>query len=47
MQEGDRRLRRRLLAIQKLHLADKREVLQVLDPSIERGQLEREAESRT
>ncbi len=46
-QEGDSRLRRRLLAIEKLDVADKRQVLQLLDAFIERGQLKRKAESRT
>jgi transcriptional regulator with XRE-family HTH domain len=45
-QEGDSRLRRRLLAIEKLDLAEKRQVLQVIDAFIERGQLRRKAESR-
>jgi transcriptional regulator with XRE-family HTH domain len=46
-QEGDSRLRRRLLAIEKLDVAEKRQVLQLLDAFIERGQLKRKAESRT
>ncbi len=46
-QEGDSRLRRRLLAIEKLDAADKRQVLQLIDAFIERGQLKRKAESRT
>jgi transcriptional regulator with XRE-family HTH domain len=45
-QQGDSRLRRRLLAIEKLDVADKRQVLQVIDAFIERGQLKRKAESR-
>jgi transcriptional regulator with XRE-family HTH domain len=45
-QDGDSRLRRRLLAIEKLDVADKRQVLQLLDAFIERGQLKRKAESR-
>ena len=45
-QEGDSRLRRRLLAIEKLGVADKRQVLQVIAALIERGQLKRKAESR-
>lgn len=45
-QEGDSRLRRRLLAIEKLDGAEKRQVLQVIDAFIERGQLKRKAESR-
>ena len=46
-QEGDSRLRRRLLAIEKLGVTEKRQVLQVIDAFIERGQLKRKAESRT
>jgi len=46
-QEGDSRLRRRLLAIEKLGVAEKRQVLQLLDAFIERGQLKRKVESRT
>ena len=46
-QDGDSRLRRRLLAIEKLDVAEKRQVLQLLDAFIERGQLRRKAESRT
>ena len=46
-QEGDSRLRRRLLAIEKLDLAEKRQVLQVLDAFIERGQLKRKMESHS
>lgn len=45
-QEGDSRLRRRLLAIEKLDVAEKRQVLQVIDAFIERGQLKRKAENR-
>jgi transcriptional regulator with XRE-family HTH domain len=45
-QDGDSRLRRRLLAIEKLDVAEKRQVLQVIDAFIERGQLKRKAESR-
>ena len=45
-QEGDSRLRRRLLAIDKLDVTDKRQVLQVIDAFIDRGQLKRKAESR-
>jgi transcriptional regulator with XRE-family HTH domain len=45
-QEGDSRLRRRLLAIEKLDVSEKRQVLQVIDAFIERGQLKRKAESR-
>jgi transcriptional regulator with XRE-family HTH domain len=46
-QDGDSRLRRRLLAIEKLDVADKRQVLQLIDAFIERGQLKRKVESRT
>ncbi|MCC6474060.1 MAG: helix-turn-helix transcriptional regulator [Burkholderiales bacterium] len=46
-QDGDSRLRRRLLAIEKLDLTERRQVLQLLDAFIERGQLKRKAESRT
>ncbi len=45
-QEGDSRLRRRLLAIEKLAVAEKRQVLQVIDALIERGQLKRKAQGR-
>jgi hypothetical protein len=45
-QDGDSRLRRRLLAIDKLNAADKRQVIQLLDAFIERGQLKRKIESR-
>jgi transcriptional regulator with XRE-family HTH domain len=38
-QEGDSRLRRRLLAVEKLGAAEKRQVLQLIDAFIERGQL--------
>ena len=46
-QDGDSRLRRRLLAIEKLDLAEKRQVLQLLDAFIERGQLKRKAQAGT
>jgi transcriptional regulator with XRE-family HTH domain len=46
-QDGDSRLRRRLLAIEKLDATEKRQVLQLLDAFIERGQLKRKVESRT
>ena len=46
-QDGDSRLRRRLLANEKLDVADKRQVLHVIDAFIERGQLKRKVESRT
>ncbi len=45
-QEGDSRLRRRLLAIEKLETTEKRQVLQLIDAFIERGQLKRKMESR-
>lgn len=45
-QDGDSRLRRRLLAIEKLDVGDKRQVLQLIDAFIERGQLKRKMESR-
>jgi len=45
-QAGDSRLRRRLLAIEKLDVTEKRQVLQLIDAFIERGQLKRKAESR-
>jgi transcriptional regulator with XRE-family HTH domain len=45
-QDGDSRLRRRLLAIEKLDVTEKRQVLQLLDAFIERGQLKRKVESR-
>ena len=44
-QEGDSRLRRRLLAIERLDLAEKPQVLQLLDAFIERGQLKRKAQT--
>ena len=44
-QDGDSRLRRRLLAIEKLDLAEKRQVLQLLDAFIERGQLKRKVQA--
>ena len=44
-QDGDSRLRRRLLAIEKLDTAEKRQVLQLLDAFIERGQLKRKAQA--
>jgi len=45
-QDGDSRLRRRLLAIEKLDVAEKRQVLQLLDAFIERGQLKRKVEKQ-
>ncbi len=46
-QEGDSRLRRRLLAIEKLDANEKRQVLQVIDAFIERGQLRSKVHSRS
>lgn len=46
-QDGDSRLRRRLLAIEKLDTAEKRQVLQLLDAFIERNQLKRRAQAAT
>jgi len=46
-QEGDSRLRRRLLALEKLDVTEKRQVLQLIDAFIERGQLKRKVESRS
>ena len=45
-QDGDSRLRRRLLAIEKLDLTEKRQVLLLIDAFIERGQLKRKMERR-
>ena len=45
-QEGDSRLRRRLLAVEKLGTAEKRQVLQLIDAYIERGQLRSKVQSR-
>ena len=45
-QEGDSRLRRRLLAIEKLDANEKRQVLQLLDAFIERGQLRSKVQGR-
>jgi transcriptional regulator with XRE-family HTH domain len=45
-QDGDNRLRRRLLAIEKLETADRRQVIQLLDAFIERSILKRKIESR-
>lgn len=45
-QEGDSRLRRRLLAIEKLDVAEKRQVLQLLDAFIERSQLKRKVSDK-
>lgn len=44
-QDGDSRLRRRLLAIEKLDTTEKRQVLQLLDAFIERGQLKRKIQA--
>jgi transcriptional regulator with XRE-family HTH domain len=46
-QEVGRRLRRRLLAIEKLETNDKRRVLQMIEAFIERGQLKRKVASQT
>ena len=46
-QEGDSRLRRRLLAIDKLGATEKRQVLQLIDAYIERGQLRSKVQSRS
>jgi len=46
-QEGEPRLRRRLLAIEKVDVTEKRQVLQLIDAFIERGQLKRKVESRS
>ena len=46
-QEVDSRLRRRLLAIEKLETNDKRQVLQMIDAFIERGQLKSKVASQT
>ena len=45
-QEGDSRLRRRLLAVEKLGTAEKRQVLQLIDAFIERGQLRSKVQQR-
>ncbi len=45
--QADSRLVRRLQQIEKLDPAEKRQVLQVLDAFIERGQLKRKMESHT
>lgn len=45
-QDGDGRPRRRHLANEKLDVTEKRQVLQLLDAFIERGQLKRKVESR-
>jgi transcriptional regulator with XRE-family HTH domain len=42
----DSRLRRRLLAIERLDPNEKRQVLQLIEAFIERGQLKRKVESR-
>jgi hypothetical protein len=46
-QEGDSRLRRRLLAIEKLGTVEKRQVLQLIDAFIERGQLRSKVQQRS
>lgn len=45
-QDGDNRLRQRLLAIKELDVADQRQVIELLDAFIERGQLKRNVENR-
>ena len=45
-QEGDSRLRRRLLALEKLDVAEKRQVLTLIDAFIERGQLKRKVQGK-
>lgn len=45
-QEGDSRLRRRLLALEKLDVTEKRQVLQLIDAFIERGQLRRRVQGK-
>jgi hypothetical protein len=45
--QGDSRLRRRLLAIEKLDATEKRQVLQLIDAFIERGQLRTKVQSRS
>jgi len=47
MKPADSRLVRRLQAIEKLGPSERRQVLQVLDAFIERGQLKRKIESRS
>jgi len=44
-QEGNSRLHRRLLAVEQLGTTEKRQVLQLIDAFIERGQLKRKLES--
>jgi transcriptional regulator with XRE-family HTH domain len=46
-QEGDSRMRRRLLAIEKLGTAEKRQVLQLIDAYIERDQLRTKVQQRS
>lgn len=45
--ERDSRLERRLQQIEKLDSADKRQIMQLIDAFIERGQLKRKMENRT
>jgi transcriptional regulator with XRE-family HTH domain len=45
--ERDSRLERRLQQIEKLDAADKRQVLQLIDAFIERGQLKRKVQSKS
>ncbi|WP_243457407.1 helix-turn-helix domain-containing protein [Ottowia testudinis] len=46
-QEGDSRLRRRLLAVEKLGAAEKRQVIQLIDAFIERDQLKAKVQQRS
>lgn len=46
-QDGDSRMRRRLLAIEKLDVAEKHQVLQVIHAFIERGQPKRRVSERS
>jgi transcriptional regulator with XRE-family HTH domain len=46
VKQGDSRLRRRLLTIEKLNVAEKRQVLQIIDAFIERGHSRHKTESR-
>jgi len=45
-QEGDSRLRRSLLALDKLDVTEKRQVPELIDAFIERGQLKRKVHSK-
>lgn len=46
-QEGDSRLRRRLLQLEKLGLGERRQILQLIDTFIERDQLKRRAQRQS